>query len=145
MNKTDNQNWHALVDGRVYLSLRTGDISAEMMHQIDREFCEIIDSSPYPMVHVIFDLRYIGSIPALSELGKVQYPQHPCAGYSITVGAFQNPLMRFLVTMATAITKSRSKDVATLTEGYRYLAEKDPSLPPVRAWNYPPGSVSAAS
>jgi hypothetical protein len=145
MNGMHSEKWHALVEGRVYLSLRTGHINADTMHDIDREFGELIDASPYAMVHAIFDLRAIVSIPPLNEMGKVQYPHHPRSGYSITVGAFQNPLMRFLVSMASAIVKSRSKDVSTLTEGYLYLAEKDASLPPVQTWTHPPSSTSAAS
>ena len=66
-------------------------------------------------------------------------------GYSVSVGAFQNPLMRFIVGMATAIVGARSKDVASLKEAYAYLLEKDPTLPPLESWNFPPEISFAAS
>ena len=73
-----------------------------------------MNASDAPLVHIILDTRYILSIPSLSEVRKAQYPYHSRMGYNITVGAFNNALMRFIVGVATAITKTRSKDVRTL-------------------------------
>lgn len=145
MSEANIQKWHTLVEGQVYLSTGTGHVTIEAMQQIDLEFIAELNASPYPMVHLIHDARFILSLPPLAEVRKLSYPYHPRMGYSMTVGALSNALMRFIVSMGAAIIKARTKDVATLSEAYAYLRAKDPSLPPLSAWTLPPEGNAAAS
>jgi hypothetical protein len=144
MNKTYNQ-YHTLVEGKIYLFMGTGHVTSEMLQQFDHDVIELLDASPYPLVHIIQDARAILGIPPLNEVRKMKYPLHPRMGYNISVGALQHPVMRFVVGIAAAITGMRSKDVATLTEAFAYLAEKDPSLPSMETWTFPPEVNFSAS
>jgi hypothetical protein len=144
LTKTSDQKWYTLVEGRVYMSTGSGHVTTEVMQRLDEHFIAQIDASPYPLVHIIQDARFILSLPPISEVRKLNYPSHPRMGYSITVGGFGG-LMRFIVSIAATIFQARSKDVNTLAEAYAYLLVKDPSLPPLNTWNLPPEETSVAS
>jgi hypothetical protein len=145
MSEGYSSRWIVLVEGRVYLSVGTGHFSPDSMHAFDQVVMNAIDASDAPMVHLISDSRQVLSLPPLTEIMKNRYPNHPRMGYSITIGAFQNPVMRFLLSLSSTISSMRYKDVATLSEACAFLAHKDPSLPPVAAWNMPSESDLAAS
>lgn len=145
MSSAYSSRWIVLVEGRVYLTIGVGHFSTESMQVFDQQVIDAIDASDAPMVHIISDSRQVLSLPSLSEIMKNQYPQHPRMGYSITVGAFQNPVMRFLLSLSATISSTRYKDVATLAEACAYLAHKDPSLPAISTWNIPPDSDLEAS
>lgn len=145
MNDSNVQKWYTLVEGQVYLSTGSGSVTLEIMQQLDQDFTAVLDASPHAMVHLIHDARSIVSLPPLNEVRKLSYPFHPKMGYSLTVGAISNGLMRFIVSMGAAIMKARTKDVATLSEAYAYLIAKDPTLPALQTWNFPPENNSVAS
>ena len=105
MAKTYTQKWLALVDKRVYLSIGAGDLTAEDMRNFDHEFLGMIESSSTPLVHLIADSRQVLSLPSLGEMRKNRYPYHPRMGYNITVGAFHDPVMRFVLSVSTAISQ----------------------------------------
>ena len=71
------------------MSTGSGHATIEVMQQLDRDFLAELDASPYPMVHLIHDARFIVSLPPLSEVRKLSYPSHPRMGYSMTVGVKQ--------------------------------------------------------
>jgi hypothetical protein len=145
LSEAYTQKWYTLVEGKVYLSTGTGHVTLNVMKELDRYFTAQLEASPHAMVHIVHDARFILSLPPLNEVRKLNYPTHPKLGYSMTIGALSSSLMRFIVSMAAAIVKARSKDVATLTEAYAYLLAKDPTLPPLDTWNFPPEDDSVAS
>jgi hypothetical protein len=97
------------------------------------------------LVHIINDTRHVLSIPSLTEVRKAKHPFHKRMGYNITVKAFSNPFMRAVITVSAAITRLRYKDVDSFEEAYQFLAQKDPSLPPVSTWNLPSQADTNAS
>jgi hypothetical protein len=137
LGDTYSQKWHTLVEGQVYLSKMTGYLTAENMHAFDRECVLLCDSSPFPLVHIIHDTRSFLGLPPLAEVRKIVYPFHRKMGFNITMGAFPNPLVGFMLVFATSIFRSRFQDVKTFREACAFLAEKDPSLPPISTWNIP--------
>jgi hypothetical protein len=145
MSNTYTSRWIVLIEGRVYLSVGAGHFTTESMRAFDQDVINAIEASDAPLVHLISDSRQVLSLPSLGEIMKNRYPQHPRMGYMITIGAFNNPVMRFLLSLSTTISSVRYKDVATLAEACAYLAHKDPSLPPVSSWNVPSESDLAAS
>jgi hypothetical protein len=137
MSEPFRQQWHTLVEGQVYLSMGAGHISSEIFHQMDQEFITLIEASDAKLVHIINDTRYVLSIPPLSEVRKAKHPFHKRMGYNITIKAFSNPIMRAIITISTAITRMRYKDAHSIPEACAFLAQKDPSLPPLSAWKMP--------
>jgi hypothetical protein len=145
MSSGYSSRWVVLVEGRVYLSIGTGHFTVDSMREFDQQVINALEASDAPMVHLITDSRQVLSLPPLTEIMKNRYPQHPRIGYLITVGAFQNPVMRFLFSLSSTISNVRYKDVATLAEACAFVAHKDPSLPPVSTWAIPPESDLEAS
>lgn len=139
-----NQQWVTLIEGKIYLSVGSGHVTVESMHQFDQEVISKIEASDATLVHLISDTRYILSIPSLGEMQKLKYPHHPRMGYNLTIGAFHNPLMRFIISLSLSVTRLRYRDVNTLEEACAYLAQKDPSLPPLDTWNIPANSDASA-
>jgi hypothetical protein len=139
------QKWMTLVPDRVYLSIGSGHLTAADMQTFDWEFTNMIDASSAPMVHLVADSRHVLSLPSLVEMRKNRYPYHARMGYSLTIGAYHNPLMRFILSVSSSLSKVRYKDVETLAEACTYLAHKDPSLPPIKTWSLPTADDSLAS
>ena len=137
MNLPLNQQWFVLIEGQLYLSVGRGHITAEMIQQADQDFLNQLEASQAPLVHVIHDVRRVLSIPALSDMQKNKAPRHPRMGYTLTIGAFQNPIMRFIISLSLGMTQVRYRDVDSLAAACTYLVEKDPSLPPLNTWNIP--------
>lgn len=137
MSSDYTQKWWVLVPERVYLSIGSGHFTAQDMQTFDWEFSNIIDASSAPRVHLIADSRTVLSLPSLADMRKNRYPHHPRMGYSLTIGAFHTPVMRFILSVSSTISQVRYKDVETLTEACVYLTAKDPSLPSLSTWTLP--------
>lgn len=145
MSEPFRQQWHTLVEGQVYLSTGAGHISIDIFLQMDQEFLSLIEASDAKLVHIINDTRYVLSIPPLTEVRKAKHPFHKRMGYNVTIKAFSNPIMRAIITISSAISRMRYKDVDSIAEACAFLAQKDPSLPPLSAWKLPPEGTAAAS
>ena len=89
--------------------------------------------------------NHVLSLPSLGDMRKNRYPNHPRMGYSLTIGAYHSPVMRFVLSMSSAISNVRSKGMNSLAEACKFLAYKDPSLPPVQTWALPSVDGSIAS
>jgi hypothetical protein len=137
MSDAYTQKWIMLVPNRVCLSIGAGHLSAADLQTFDWEFTSMIDASTAPLVHLIADSRHVLSLPSLVEMRKNRYPYHPRMGHSLTIGAHHSPVMRFILSVSSSISKVRYKDVPTLAEACTYLAHKDPSLPPIHTWALP--------
>jgi hypothetical protein len=137
MSETFSQRWLVLVPDRVFLSVGAGHFSSEFIRHFDEEFVGMIEASPASRVHLITDSRQVLSLPSMNDLMKNTYPNHPRMGYNITIGAFQNPMMRMIMSFTTQVTNARYRDVRTLMEACAYIAHHDSSLPPIEEWDLP--------
>jgi hypothetical protein len=145
LNEIYTQEWHTLVQGQVYLSTMKGHLTPDHMHQFDHECTQLFDASPYPLVHIIHDTCSILSLPSLGEVRKITYPFHNHMGFNIAIGVSPNPLLGFMLGVATSIFRSRFHSTSTLVSACTYLMEKDPSLPPLSTWHLLPEDSSIAT
>lgn len=144
MDTIYTHRWMVIVPDQVYLSIGSGHMTADDMQNFDREFMGMIDASPAPLVHLVADSRHVLSLPSLNEMRKNRYPYHARMGYSLTIGAFHNPVMRFILNVSSSISQVRYKNLELLEEAYRYLAHRDPSLPSIETWILPPADTLAS-
>lgn len=130
-----------IVADRVVLMRWVGDQTAATVEEGVTHLSAFLTKGT-PPVHVISDLRYIGSFPtSLASLKKLMV-RHENAGQALAVGG--NTLSRFVSTMLTRFSGApvlTFKD--SLGEALTFLERVDPSLP--QGLNYtdrPPNIIS---
>jgi len=112
-----------------YLEL-IGDFSIEEMIESSKKVRDdFLDDSVKP-THLICDLRGLRGHPQrvkpILEASKI-YLKHPAMGWVIFIG-LENPVVSFLVTVITQITRTNFKAVSTLREAQDTLIHVDPDL-----------------
>lgn len=134
--------WFTLVSGQVYLMISLEDSlvtdSLSMTRSYDQICSAILESSNASLVHFITDMRAVKNFPPISSISAMHFLRHQRMGYYITLGAMDNPVLRFIATTVGSIARLRYKDVATLNDAYSLLLSKDPTLPPLETWGLPP-------
>ena len=141
IESTPRRKWSVLVPGQVYLIVGVGEgVTEDAIKEtavFDQECMTVLNASEASLVHFINDLRSVHGVPPIGSIRKMQYLRHPRLGYYITMGALQNPLLRFIGNMVGSMVRMRYQDVETLDRAYELLIAKDPSLPPLSAWSLP--------
>jgi hypothetical protein len=119
-------NW--LIVNRIIYSHFEGEISHDDVVQFDQAMLTMLENAEQ-LVHSIGDLRQITKSAPLKDTLSMKSMRHPNAGWGITIGAFENPLIRMLAAMTMAIAKARYREVSSLEEALSVLKQKDPTLP----------------
>lgn len=134
--------WFTLVPEQAYLmiSIEDGLVSdaMQMTRSYDQVCTAILESSTASLVHFITDMRAVKSFPPISSISAMHFMRHPRMGYYITLGAMENPVLRFIAKTVGGIARLRYSDVTTLNDAYSLLLSKDPTLPPLETWSLPP-------
>jgi len=121
-------NWY--VDKRVaYLDI-IGDFTMEELYEsserIRDEFLPLADGK----MHLICDLRSRTSSPldlkSNRDAGNI-YLHHPSMGWVVFLG-MNNPVLNFMVTIASRMIKTNFKAAATEEEAQKLLVALDPTL-----------------
>lgn len=133
--------WFTLVPGQVYLMIgledRLVNNALEMTRGYDVQCAALLEASDAPLVHFITDMRAVKSFPPMSSISGMHFLRHQRMGYYITLGALDNPMLRFIATMVGGIARLRYSDVTTFQDAYNLLLSKDPALPPLETWALP--------
>ena len=144
MNELMSQLLITLVEGQVYLLRSDLPSTPELLPQLDQEFIQVMDTSHVSLVHLISFITADNTV-SLREARKAKYSSHPRMGYNVSIGAFHNPALRFIIAVSISLTRARYKDVNTLAEACAFLAQKDHFLPPLHTWNLPSHVDASAS
>lgn len=122
-----------LLENHVLFSLHSGVMSDEDIQKMDAETIAFLETSPAQQVHHIIDARAITKAASIRQTMQVKAPYHPRTGWVITIGATQNPLVRFLTALVTSATKLRYRETATLEAALTLLQQLDATLPDLTA------------
>jgi hypothetical protein len=131
----DTLQTHWLLENRVRLLTLPTHFTTEAFHRYDDDTCLMMDQLAYPLFHVIVDAGEMESFPPLSVCIKMRCIRHAHMGWMLSIGATQNPLMRFFLSMVVSATRIRYKDCDSLDEAVVLLKTHDPALPPLETWS----------
>jgi hypothetical protein len=132
MSDSPEMGW--LVEDRVRLLRLPKHFSTEAFQTYDRETCDLLETLPHPLFHVILDVRIVESFPPLSVCLGMRSIRHPRVGWILSVGAAKNALMRFFLSAVVGATRIRYKDCQSLEEAMSFLSMHDPALPQIETW-----------
>jgi hypothetical protein len=133
MSESLQMQW--LVEDRVRLLTLPSHFTTELFQAFDQENCIMMDKLPYPLFHVIMDVRILETFPPLGVCLKMRSIRHARMGWMLSVGAATNPLMRFFLIAVMSATRIRYKDCESVDEAIRFLQAHDPALPPIETWS----------
>jgi hypothetical protein len=122
-----------LLEDRILFSHHSGVMSDEDIQKMDAETLAYLEASSAQLVHHIIDSRAITKAASIRQTMQVKAPYHPRTGWVITIGASQNPLVRFLTALVTSATKLRYREVATFEDALALLQQLDTTLPDLAA------------
>jgi hypothetical protein len=117
-----------IVDGQLYFFPTWDVLTKEELQQYDRDFYAVIEASPYPLVHSIYDYSELKGLPPLKDLTNLKVGHHPRAGWTIFTGA-KNVLFKFLVSTTVQFFKQRIRFADTNAEALAFLQSVDSTLP----------------
>lgn len=105
-----------------------GETTAEDLRAYDDEAVKILDASPYPLVHTIYDYSAAKSVPPLQETLKMKAGKHPNVGWVLFV-KMEHIMMRFILTTASQVFRLRLRTFNTLEEALEFIQAVDSTLP----------------
>jgi len=118
-----------LIEGKVISIITMGDVTLDDLKLSAKLTSGILDTSD-TTVHLIVNLAQTYEFASdISEINVFMTPinRHPRMGWSIVYRA-QNKLVRFIITLASQITRSRVRVVNTRNDAINALMKLDPAL-----------------
>jgi len=119
-----------LISEKIIYTQTTGKNTIDDMKLLLDQIAELLDLTDAPFVHLIID-GTLAQMPQMSVTEiKELFSDLPNTGeIGWTVVVTPSPFLRFLGTLAMQFGKMRSRQVATVDDGLRFLTENDESLP----------------
>jgi hypothetical protein len=122
-----------LVTGRVIKAQLREVVGLDDLRTGNQLISRMLDESPSPPVHVIFDCTDVQSISlsALQVVGSLRYLKHPSLGWLVAVG-FNGALRgiaQFIASIVTRATGAHIHFCDTQQEAFIFLEEVDKTLP----------------
>lgn len=117
-----------LVQGRLILVTAPPTLTLDALRENDELVHMMLDSSDAPLVHVLLDARVVTTYPPLRDAREMKTLTHPRLGWSVTVGVFQDPILRFFMGAVRSIGRLRQRDFRTMPEALVFLKGIDPAL-----------------
>lgn len=117
------------VEHRLSYTRLWGEVSEQDLKTMDAWLIACMDDSPALLVHHIIDTSDVTKPTSARQALQLKAPRHPRMGWSITIGANRNPIVRFLTALVISAARIRYRDVSTLDEALALLHTLDPTLP----------------
>lgn len=117
-----------LVEGHLVLVKAWGAWDVAQLHAFDEHSYAILETVTRPMVHVVFEMSEITSLPSLTTMRDFRSRQHPKAGWSLYVG-IPNTVLRFALSATAQISKNRARFLKTVPEALEFIEDVDSTLP----------------
>lgn len=111
----------------VYINVH-GETTVEDLRAYDDYALQILDKSPYPLVHTIYDYSHAQIVPPLQETVKMKAGKHPKVGWVIFVN-MQDIMTRFILSTASQVFRLRFRSFKTLEEALDFIQSVDSTLP----------------
>jgi hypothetical protein len=105
-----------------------GDISLEELQQWDQQSVEMLDASPEPRVHAIFDHTRLRSQPSILHQLKLKVGRHPKVGWVVIIRS-GNPSLLFISSATSQFFRVRLHFCDSLPQALTFLQEHVPNLP----------------
>jgi hypothetical protein len=94
----------------------------------DLEIWSTLQTSPSSFVHFLIDMRTLSVFPSLADYMALKSLKHPHMGWSMTVGAVQQPLLRFFLTTVMSSSRVRYRDFKSMPEALGFARTIDNAL-----------------
>lgn len=118
----------------IYLRLE-GRITGDELIRYDDEMVSRLDHVGADLpVHFIEDVKGLTNAPPLTAALKLKMLRDPRLGWSISIGAVRNPVLRLIYQSLMVTMGIRWRDVASLQQALEYLHRVDDSLPDLAGW-----------
>jgi hypothetical protein len=117
-----------LVEGHLILVVAPPVLTTEALRENDALIRSMLDASDAPLIHVLLDTRAVKQYPPFREAKNMEALSHPRLGWSLTVGTFQNPALRFFISAVRSIRSLRQRDFTSISEALMFLRSIDPAI-----------------
>lgn len=111
----------------VYINVH-GTTTVEDLRNYDDYALRVLDESPHPLVHTIYDYSQAQIVPPLQETVKMKAGKHPNVGWVIFVN-MQDIMTRFILSTASQVFRLRFRSFKTLEEALEFIQSVDSTLP----------------
>jgi len=122
----------------VYINVH-GTTTVEDLRAYDEYALRVLDESPHPLVHTIYDYSQEQIVPPLQETVKMKAGKHPNVGWVIFVNMqdimtrFIDIMTRFILSTASQVFRLRFRSFKTLEEALEFIQSVDSTLPNLRS------------
>jgi hypothetical protein len=123
---TIQRSW--LVENHLMLITMPEILTTAALQANDAELCDLLDASPSSFVHILTDAQALRVYPTLADYMAMRAVKHQHIGWSLTVGAGKQPLLRFFLTTVMSAARGRYRDFDSMAEALAFARTIDPSL-----------------
>jgi hypothetical protein len=115
----------------VYINVH-GVTTVDDLQAYDEYALRVLDNSPHPLVHTIYDYTHAQIVPPLQATVKMKAGKHPNVGWVIFVN-MQDIMTRFILSTASQVFRLRFRSFKTLEEALDFIQAVDSTLPNLRS------------
>jgi hypothetical protein len=124
-----------VLEQRVLFVRVEGHIIGEELIRLDDDVLTHMDQAGATgPVHFVEDVRGMTNAPPLLVSLNLKLIRDPRLGWSISIGAVQNPWIRLVYQSLVVATGIHWRDASSLEQALEYLNRIDPTLPDLTGW-----------